>query len=225
VTRVLVLTAVDLEARGLARHLGLPRVLGSEWLCFGGGSLVLAAVGLRASQLSARVAARRMPDLVISAGACGALAPALEEGDLVVPEAVVAVGGERMSSAPVAGLVRRGTLLTVDAAVATAAAKARLWMETGALAVDMESAVIFAWARERGVPALAVRAVSDTATRGVPPDLAAVVAADGRVHPMRAMTAALARPRAIADAIALRTGTTAALKTVAQTLATIMRST
>jgi adenosylhomocysteine nucleosidase len=225
VTRVLVLTAVDLEARGLARHLGLARVSGSAWPHFAGGSLELVAVGLRAAELPARETRWRTPDLVVSAGACGALAPTLKEGDLVVPETVVTPRGAATPTATVAGLARRGTLLTVDAVVTTAATKARLWLDTGALAVDMESAPIMAWARDRQVPALAVRGVSDTAARGVPADLAAVVADDGRVHPMRAMTAALARPRAIADAMALRSGTSLALKSVAQALAAIARST
>ena len=44
------------------------------------------------------------------------------------------------------GLRRAGTLLTVDEVVATAELKARLWMETGALACDMESVPIVEWA-------------------------------------------------------------------------------
>jgi nucleoside phosphorylase len=104
-----------------------------------------------------------------------------------------------------------------------AAAKSRLWLSTGALAVDMESAPILDWAVARGVPAAVVRGVSDPAGRGVPADLARVVQ-DDRVHPMRAVSAVLARPRALADAMALRTGTAAALKTVATTLATLARS-
>ena len=70
-TRVLVLTAVDLEARGLARHLGLERVARSGWPHFASGWVELAAVGLRARELQARAATFRPPDLVISAGACG----------------------------------------------------------------------------------------------------------------------------------------------------------
>jgi hypothetical protein len=41
---------------------------------------------------------------------------------------------------------------------------------------------------------------------------------------MRAVTTMLARPRALADAVALRHGTTAALKTVAATLGTLART-
>src|SRR5205823_12545868 len=82
-----------------------------------------------------------------------------------------------------------GALLTVGAVVESAAQKARLWMETGALAVDMESAAIMAWARGRDVPAAVVRGVSDDAERGIPAALAAAVSEDGRVRPLRAVTA------------------------------------
>jgi len=105
-----------------------------------------------------------------------------------------------------------------------AAAKSRCWLQTGALAVDMESAAILDWAAAHALPGLVIRGVSDPAARGVPADLARVVQDDGRVRPMRAVTAMLARPRALADAVALRAGTTAALRTVAAALGTLART-
>ena len=221
-TRLLVLTAVDLEASTLAHHLGLARV-GSAWPHFSGGALEIMAVGLGACHLEPRVRPPAGSVLVVSAGVCGALAPELASGALVVPETVLGPDGRRRATATVAGARRQGTLLTVDRVLEDAAAKARRWLETGALAADMESAPILDWAAARGLPALVVRGVSDPAARGVPADLARVVH-DGRVHPMRAVSAMLARPRALADAVALRTATTAALKTVAAALGTLSRS-
>lgn len=224
VTRILILTAVELEAGHLARHLGLDRVTGTPWPHFRGGVLELACVGVAGCRLGDRAAAFPAPDVVVSAGACGALAPGLAAGALVVPAAVVDPAGARLETAELPGLPREGTLLTVREVVATAAAKARLWMETGALAVDMESAVIAEWARRRGVPVAAVRGVSDTAAEAVPPDLAAVVEPGGRVATARALRAVLARPRAIADAMTLRRGTERALRAVAAALARAARS-
>lgn len=222
-SRVLVLTAVDVEARGLARQLGLSPAGAADGLRFVGGALELICVGPGARDLAGRLAGRPAPALVVSAGACGALAPELVEGSLVVPEAVLDEGGARFPTADV-GLRRAGTLLTVTRVVATPADKARLWLESGALACDMESAPILAWARAAGVPAAVVRGVSDPATRGVPPDLAALVEPDGRVRTARAVRAVLARPRALADALALRTGTAAALRAVAQALGGLARA-
>jgi len=222
VTRVLVLTAVDLEARGLARHLGLAAVPGRPWPHFAAGTLEIVGVGLRAAHVEERV--RDAPArLIVSAGACGALDPALPAGALVVPEAVVTADGARFATAVLPGLPRRGTLRSVAGVIETASAKARLWLETGAAAADMESATILAWAARRGVPAAVVRAVSDTAERGVPADLARVVGEDGRLRPMRAVGAVLARPGAVAEAMALRQGTAAALRTVAAALAALAR--
>ena len=221
--RVLVVTAVELEARALARQLGLARIGGPDWPHFHGGALELVCAGPRAAHLSLRALGVAPGTIVISAGVCGALSPDLAEGDLVVPEAVVSPGADRRATAALPPLRRAGTLVTVDAVVATAEAKTRLWIETGALACDMESAPILEWAAAHGLAGGVVRAVSDSASRGVPADLAAVVEPDGRVRTARAVRVVLSRPRAIADAMALRSGTTAALKSVAAALAKLAR--
>ena len=221
---LLILTAVDLEARTLARHLGLPAVSGADWPHFKSGSIELACVGLRASALAARAARFFLPALVVSAGACGALAPALMEGALVVPEAVLTEDGQRTATAPLTVIDARGTLVSVTRVITSGADKARVWMETGAIACDMESATIVAWARAQGLAAAVVRGVSDTADHGVPADLAAAVGEDGRVRSVAAVRAALTRRGALRDALALRRGTNAALASVAGALARIART-
>ena len=91
-TRVLVVTAIDLEAPGFARHLGAdtrverPRLAvcptaEARWTGLPGTA--------RAAHLDARAARRQSSSLVVGAGVCGALYADLP-GDLVVPEAVVA---------------------------------------------------------------------------------------------------------------------------------------
>ena len=67
-TRVLVLTALDVEARALARHLGLAPVAGASSPHFIGGVLELATIGLRGARLAERAAGWRAPELVVSAG-------------------------------------------------------------------------------------------------------------------------------------------------------------
>ncbi len=217
------LAAVDLEARGLARHLGLTRVDTAPWPHYRGGALEVVGVGLGAGHLAERLDGEPAATLVVSAGACGALAPDLAPGDLVVPEVVLGGAGARYVTDAVPGLVRRGTLLSTGELVPSAAAKARLWMETGAQAVDMESAAIVLWARDRALDVTAVRAVADPAGVGVPADLAAVVEPGGRVRPGRALRAVLARPGAVADALTLGRNTERALRTVAAALGRIVR--
>lgn len=223
-TRVLVLTAVDLEARALARQLGLAPVPRAGWPHFQSGVLEIACVGLRGAMLDERSLACRPPTIVISAGACGALAPDLREGALVAPETVVTDTGDRLATDPIMGLARAGVLLSTREVVENAAVKSRLWVETGALAVDMESAAILAWARTQGARGAVVRGVSDTAAHGVPVDLAGLVEPDGHVSAGRAVRVLLSRPRAMSEALTLRRGTSAALTSVASALAAVARA-
>jgi adenosylhomocysteine nucleosidase len=222
VTAILVLAAVDVEARGLARHLGLSRVAGGAGPHYRGGALEVACVGPGAARLEAGAAAWGPPALVVSAGTCGALAPTLRPGDLVVPEVVITETGCRRATARLP-LARSGALLTVPAVAATAADKARLWLATGALAVDMESAPILAWAADRGVPAAVVRGIADAADAPVAPALAGLVAPDGRVRAASALRLMLREPRHVAGAIALGRGTAAALRAVAAALGALAR--
>ena len=187
-------------------------------------TIEVACVGLRASALGACARHFHAPSLVISAGACGALAPELAEGALVVPEHAIDEAGDRIALAPVRPLTARGTLVTVARVVTSASDKSRLWLETRAIACDMESMPIVRWAREQGAAAAVVRGVSDTAEHGVPADLAAVVGEDGRVRTVAAVRAALTRRGAIRDALSLRRGTHAALQAVAGALARVSRA-
>lgn len=225
---ILVLTAVELEARALARALSLPSLPSLPFPAFGGGTLRVAPVGLRGgllgSRWSALVAAADRP-LVISAGVCGGLDPDLRAGDLVLPDAVITDGGLRLpitasdaQRAAAAGSVsaRAGVLATVRRSVATPEAKAALRAATGAVAVDMESAVILEAAAARGFPSLVVRAVTDEARETLPDEVMRLMGADGRIR--GAGLLALTRPRVLRRALQLRRSTSLALLSVAASL-------
>lgn len=233
---ILTLTGVELEARGLARELELPRLSRFPFPVYehsrGRVRLRLASAGLRAALLSNRWAALvtdLVSPLVISAGTCGALAPELGVGDLILPESVLGLAGERLNVTPsvhaavvgLAGDVWTGLLLTSPELVATPEAKALRWNRTGASAVDMESAAILAWASRQGCTSLVVRAVSDTARQYLPSSLVGLVTPEGKLRTGRAVALALTRPHTIPRALALRRGTRMALKRIAQLLATL----
>ena len=78
-------------------------------------------------------------------------------------------------------------------------AKAALWDVEGALAVDMESAHVLAWARRAGLPAVTVRAIADRFEDEVPRDLLGAVDSDGRMRPWAAARL-LGRPSLLAAA-------------------------
>jgi hypothetical protein len=230
VFRILILTAVELEARAMARQLELPAIPSFPFPVFGRGTVRLAPVGLRAGQLAARWPSLRVglePPLVISAGVCGALSPDLRAGDLVLPESVIGPAAERLNVTPtpygratgLASGARRGTLTTSRDVVATPEAKAALYSQTGAVAVDMESALILAHAARAGCPTLVVRAVSDVASESLPPELIGLVTEDGKLRTSRALALAVTRPRVLPRAMALRRATQRGLVAVARLLA------
>ena len=230
--RILILTAVELEARALARQLELPALPALPFPAFGRGDLRLAPVGLRAGLLPARwpslLSGLDRP-LVVSAGVCGALAPDLQSGDLVLPESVLGPAAQRLNVTPtayarataLAPTARRGTMASSREVVATAEAKAALFAATGAVAVDMESSVILAHAATAGCPTLVVRGVSDTARESLPPELIGLVTPAGRLSTVRALTLTVTRPRVLPRALALRQATRRALIAVARLLAAL----
>jgi hypothetical protein len=221
VTRILVVTALAIEADSLARRLRLPPVRPSGCLRARGPRVDVACVGLRAERLAA---VDSDAELVVSAGACGALAPGLVRGALVAPEVVLTASGEARATDPAPGVERSGRLVTVGELADTADGKARLRRATGADAVDMESALIVAWAHASGRRATVVRAVSDDAGTAIPRALAALVEPHGRLRPARALVTLVGRPAVLPAALALRAGTAAALATVAAALSRMLAS-
>lgn len=128
---------------------------------------------------------------VLSIGFAGGLAPDLAPGTLIVADEI-ARPSDGDSLRPDDALRRLaldalatvqsphvcGRLVTAPEVVAAPADKARLGAETGALAVDMESAWVGSVCRRHGTPFLAVRAVVDAAGDTLPPVLADVAAGD-----------------------------------------------
>jgi hopanoid-associated phosphorylase len=129
---------------------------------------------------------------VVSFGLAGGLDHGLRPGDVVVGSETVAEHGSfgahsRLVSILTEGLsgaggkTKTGGLAGVDAPAMHPLAKARLRERTNAIAVDMESHVAAEFAQRRGLPFVAVRVVSDPASRALPPLAARAIAPDGSV--------------------------------------------
>jgi adenosylhomocysteine nucleosidase len=76
--------------------------------------------------------------------------------------------------------------------------------QPGPLTVDLESATFARVAERRGVPSLAVRAVSDAAWENLPLDFEALRGPHGGVSRLRVIARAFAQPRAIPGLFDLR---------------------
>jgi len=231
VRAILILTAVELEARVLARALELPVLAARPSFEFGRGAVRLATVGLGAARLGSRwpslLDGLDRP-LVISAGLCGGLDPRLAPGDLLLPEHVVGPAGElhhvtpscHRSAVARAPSASTGPLVTTRDVVATPEAKAALFARTGAVAADMESAHILRAAAGAGLPSLVVRGVSDDARQSLPPELIRLVTPEGTMRLAGAM-ALITRPAVLPVALGLRRATGRALRAVAGLLAAL----
>ncbi len=88
----------------------------------------------------------------------------------------------------------------------------------------MESGPVLAAAAARGLPALVVRAVADTADDTVSPELASVVDGQGRLRLERAARVALRRPDLLPQAWRMALASRRALRAVAHVLVALQRS-
>ncbi len=164
--KLTVVVGLKAEAR-LARRLGLPVVVG-------GGT----AAG--AAEAVARAVAGDAAGL-LSLGLAGGLDPAARPGLLLVPASVLCDGQWRAADPALLawlGGVTPHRLLAADAPAVDAGDKQRLWQETGATAVDLETAAVVRAAAAHRLPFAVLRVVCDPAERTLPP--AALVALDAR---------------------------------------------
>lgn len=187
VSQSFVLVAVGLAFEGrIARRIPGTRV------CCGRGPLLAAALEAAALQDCRGV---------ISFGIAGGLDPDLAPGSLVIAASVIGPTqsfaadeawsqslGRALPQAHVAPLA--GT----DAAATDPAAKARLFRDTGAAAVDMESHTAAAVAARHGLPFAALRAIADPAHQRVPAAALAGLRPDGRTSVAAVMKGLLQHP-------------------------------
>lgn len=135
------------------------------------------------------------PGRVIAAGFCGALVPELKVGDIV----------------------ESPHIHTADRLIGDPVEKARLAAATGAHAVDMETAAIAEVCAERGLPFLAIRAVSDTRDTALSPELERLLSG-GNVSIPKACFALVRKPRLLREFLRLRRDTRLAAERLAEAL-------
>ena len=109
--------------------------------------------------------AQSTPHLVLTCGFAGGLDPALKIGDVVFEPQDVSLREKLLRVG-----ARPGKFFCAARIASTAAEKKKLRDETHADAVEMESAEIHALCRERGIPCVTVRVISDTAHDDMPLD-------------------------------------------------------
>ena len=159
-----------------------------------GISILLTGIGRQNAEKSVReFLATHSPKLVLACGFAGGLNSDLKLGDVVfelpLTPSLSPSDGERVSARTGEGLVTKllaagakpAKIFCADRIATTVADKKKLRAETGADAVEMESAAIHAVCRERGIACVTVRVISDTANEDLPLDFNALAKPDKRL--------------------------------------------
>jgi adenosylhomocysteine nucleosidase len=157
------------------------------------------------------------PKSVLTCGFAGGLNPELKLGDVVflttqpaLDEALVRAGAKRAS------------FFCAPRVVTTATEKAELWHKTGADAVEMESEVIHALCRERGISCATVRVISDTADEDLPLDFNELIRPDLSVDYPKLVWAVAKSPGKIGALLKLQKRSHPAAEKLAQVLVEIL---
>lgn len=185
----------------------------------------------RAARATEALLAGHRPRLVISAGFAGALDRKLRRADVVLADEVIASDGQAvalphavdLSRLPAPERIHVGRVLTVDRIVRLPKEKESLGREHQALAVDMESLAVVEVCRARQVPALVVRAISDTVDERIPADVERLLnqkSSAGRWG--AAIGAALNRPGSVKDMLQLKENALLATDRLAKVLAAVV---
>jgi adenosylhomocysteine nucleosidase len=191
--KVLVTFAVETEfapcKKALSLRASVRDGLAIHSCAIGGADVDFVVTGMGAESASrcAEILLRDRHDAVIAAGFAGALRPNLNVADVIVAAAVQQLGkpqtlvsdGSLVSIASASGAKIIETLLSVDQIAGTAEEKARL--APIANAADMESFAILSAARAHRIPAVAIRAISDSSEQDLPAGVDALVDDDGRI--------------------------------------------
>lgn len=166
--------------------------------------------GVRVSGPGPERAARAARDAIaggagalVSWGFAGGLRDGLDCGAVMLPARILDPDGEWPTDAAwrrrLAGVFGRRFALSDEpiwsapAVVDSPQAKRALQLQTGAAAVDMESAAIARAARHAGLPFMAIRVVADGAGDALPAGVENLVAADGGTR-YRGLWSVLASP-------------------------------
>jgi adenosylhomocysteine nucleosidase len=197
---------------------------------------VIVGIGRKNAEKSVRsFLASCSPELVLTCGFAGGLNPDLKLGEVVFETSSSRSRGdetqikENLETPHVVSyeqLVAAGAkpvkFFCADRIATTAAEKKKLRAETGADAVEMESAAIHAVCAERGIPCVTVRVISDTASEDLPLDFNALTKPDKNLDFGKLAWAIAKSPGKIGALLALQKKTRFAAEQLAGILAKII---
>ena len=182
-------------------------------------SIVVTGIGREnAGRVARQVLDRHQPELVLTCGYAGGLDP-----HLAAETVVFDTEEEKLRARLLAAQARPARFHCADKVAITARDKAALREQTGADAVDMESAAIRELCRIRQIPAATVRVISDTAAEDLPLDFNHLSKPDKSLDMAHLITYVLRRPHLISPLLRLQKRTQSAANKLALVLDQIVR--
>ena len=239
--RIAIVAAMEGELSFLRRAMSPPDR--SREKCFAGmigsKSVTVMRSGVGPVSTARRLAEISGPDefeCVLSIGCAGALSPSLKVGDVVIPEKIVDDTSPGASYAPSADLVdiaktccgecgfpyHSGTTVSTSEVAATVEAKEELAAKCRAVAVDMETAQVVAWADKLGTPMLALRTISDTSIDRIPPGIGEIVDRKGKLRPAKAISLFARKPGLVFEAARLKKNMDSSLETLGKVVLALL---
>ena len=114
------------------------------------------------------------PELVLTCGFAGGLNPELKLGDIIYESGMQKAESGNLEERLLAAGAKPAKIFCADRIATTAMEKWQLCVDTGADAVEMESAAIHAVCAEKNISCVTVRVISDTAHEDLPLDFNAL---------------------------------------------------
>jgi adenosylhomocysteine nucleosidase len=183
-----------------------------------GITILLTGIGRQNAEKSLReFLATNSPNLVLTCGFAGGLNPDLKLGDIIFE-----TSDETLRAKLLGAGVTPSKIFCADRIATTVAEKKKLRAETGADAVEMESAAIHAVCREHEIPCATVRVISDTAGEDLPLDFNALSKPDKNLDYGKLFLAIARSPGKIGALMQLQKKTKFAAEQLADVLAKVI---
>jgi adenosylhomocysteine nucleosidase len=175
-------------------------------VCFSDdGMLTLSGIGAASAYYAARSLLENGATGLISWGFAGGLTPEFSPGSLILPEQILAPDqsvynvdplwhGQLYSRLESSMKIHTGTLAESTVVLSNSTEKKAFFRQTGAAAVDMESASIARAAKEAGVPFAVIRAIIDSVETLIPRSVLNSIDQSGRVRPLRLLSGIVRNP-------------------------------
>ncbi len=180
-----------------------------------GVSILIVGIGRANAEKSVRkFLATNSPERVLTCGFAGGLNPDLKLGDVVFEVSEPSTFNLQLSTCG----AKPATFFCADRIATTVAEKKKLHAETGADAVEMESAAIHAVCAEKKIPCATVRVISDTAHEDLPLDFNALTKPDKNLDFGKLFFAIVKSPGKIGALLQLQKKTKFAAQQLAEAL-------